>query len=116
MGLRGDGADGWCHYASVWEWWLAGDLVGGGKVVEDGFVTGKGIRTVRQDIQPLLAGHEVFGGLLDGGEVRQVDVQELQAAVGVGVRFLDLLNGGICFALGAAGNVDGAIVLVEDLA
>lgn len=79
-------------------------------------MTGRGMLTVCENVQPLLAGREVFDGLLDGGEVREVDVQELQAAVGAWVGFLDLLNRGIGFALGAAGDVDGAIVLVQDLA
>jgi len=43
-------------------------------------------------------------------------VQKLQATVRVWVSLFDLLNGGVCFALRASGDVDSAIVLVEDLA
>lgn len=72
--------------------------------------------TVCQDIESLLAVHEVLDRFLDGRQISQIDVQELQAAVGVWVSLLDFLNGRVGFALRASGYVYGAIVLVEDLA
>jgi hypothetical protein len=43
-------------------------------------------------------------------------VQELQLSVRAGIGLLDLFDGSIGLALRATGNVDGAVVLVEDLA
>jgi hypothetical protein len=43
-------------------------------------------------------------------------VQELQFSVRAGIGLLDLFDGSIGLALRATGNVDGAVVLVEDLA
>jgi len=43
-------------------------------------------------------------------------VKEFQTAIGAGIGLLDLFNGRVGFALRAASYVDGAIVLVKDLA
>lgn len=68
--------------------------------------------TVGQDVQALLALHEVLSRLFDSREIREVNVQELKAAIRARVGFLDLLNGGVGLALRAPGYVDGAVVLV----
>jgi hypothetical protein len=72
--------------------------------------------TVGQDIKTLLAVREVLDRLLDGRKISQVDVQELQAAIGVWVSLLDLFNSRVCFTLRASSYVNSTVVLVEDLA
>lgn len=74
------------------------------------------MRTVGEDVESLFFLHEFFCRLLDCCHVCQVKMQELDSAVGARVRLLDFLSGGVVLLLGAAGEVDGAIVLVEDLA
>lgn len=71
---------------------------------------------VGEDVEALLASQEVVGGFLNGRHVRQVEVEELHPTIGLGIGLLDLFDGRFAFALGAAGQVDCAIVLVEDLA
>jgi hypothetical protein len=71
--------------------------------------------TVGQDIKTLLAVRKVLDRLLDGRQISQVNVQELQAAIGVWVSLLDLLNSRVGFTLRASSYVDSAVVLVEDL-
>ena len=72
--------------------------------------------TVSQNIETLLALHEVLDRFLDCREISQINVQELQATVRVWVGLLDFLKGRVCFALRASRYVYGAIVLIEDLA
>jgi hypothetical protein len=72
--------------------------------------------TVSQDIETLLALRKVLDRFLDGRQIGQVDMQELQAAVGVWVSLLDLFNSRVCFTLRASSYVNSAVVLVEDLA
>jgi len=43
-------------------------------------------------------------------------VKELESSIRVGVGLLDLFDSRVGFALRATGDVDGAVVLVEDLA
>ena len=64
----------------------------------------------------MFPGEEVGGGGFDGGEVGEVEVEEFQAAVGGGVEFLEFLDGELGFVPRAAGDIDGAVLLVEDLA
>lgn len=71
---------------------------------------------VGEDVEALLVGEEVVDGGFDGREVGEVEFEEGQLAVGGGVGFLDLGNGRVGFGLGAAGEVDGAVAAVEDLA
>lgn len=59
--------------------------------------------TVGQDIETLLALHEVFGGLFDSGQIGEIDVQEFQAAVRAGMRLSDFFNRRVGFGLRAAG-------------
>jgi hypothetical protein len=72
--------------------------------------------TIRQHIETLLAVHEVLNRFLDSRKISQVDMQELQTAVGARMSLLDLLNSRVRFALRASGDIDSAVVLVEDLA
>jgi hypothetical protein len=43
-------------------------------------------------------------------------VEELKSSIGAGIGLLDLVDGRLGLALRATGYVDGAVVLVEDLA
>lgn len=70
----------------------------------------------RQDIQPLLPTQEILRAPLHGRQVREIDLQELQPAVGLRMSGSDLFNGRFGLLRRAAGNVDGAVALVEDLA
>lgn len=74
-------------------------------------------RIVRQHVQPLLPGGELVGAFLDRGQVRQVQLQELDAPSGapLGMRVLDGLDGLVGLVGAAACNVDGRVGGVQDL-
>ena len=86
----------------------------GGGVGVDGEKTNTGI--IDEHVEALLPCRESLDGGLDGGQVRQVELQKLELAAAVGGCLLDYRDGALGLGLGASGDADGRIVGVEDLA
>ena len=70
---------------------------------------------VPKDIESALLGEERLCAGFDGGQVGQVELQELEPSLGVGMSRLDGLDRVQPDLLAAAGNVHGCVCGVEDL-
>nr|POE94673.1 hypothetical protein CFP56_16910 [Quercus suber] len=70
---------------------------------------------VGEDIEALLPAEELVGGGADGGQVGEIELEVLEAAVGGGVEGAQGLDGGGALVRTAAGEVDGAVLGVEEL-
>lgn len=56
-----------------------------------------------------------MGAVWDTYKIGQIDVQELETPIRRGVSLLDLVNGLLCFLLRSTGEVDCAVLGVDDL-
>lgn len=70
---------------------------------------------IRQHVQPVLQPQKLLSRRLDGRQVGQVELQELDAAAAVGVGLLDRVDGLAGLVGAAAGDVDGGICGVQNL-
>lgn len=70
---------------------------------------------VCQHIETLFSRFEIFRGGLDRRQIREVEFEEFQTAAGVADGGFDLVDGGFAFVGRATGDIDGAILAIEDL-
>jgi hypothetical protein len=70
---------------------------------------------VPDDVEARLLGEESLGRGLDGGQVVEDELEELEGAGGLGVVLLDLSNGLCAALLAASGNVNSCIVAVKNV-
>ena len=70
---------------------------------------------VEEHVEPVFSGQEVLGRGADRAQVGQVDHDAVEAAGAGGELLLYALDGGFDLAFRSGGNVDGAVLLVEQL-